>query len=62
LLIVLAFAGDSTMTIFMYFQLLTGNFGGDFARFAASLSGRTWVLGPLLSNGQMVREQFLGRI
>jgi hypothetical protein len=54
-LIVLAFAGDSTMTIFMSFQWLTGKIKAGSARFASAVSQRTWVVGRSLSNRQMLK-------
>src|SRR3954447_21905552 len=56
LLIVLAFAGDSTMTIFMSFQWLTGKIKARFAGFAPAFAIRTWVQRRPLSNGQVVRR------
>src|SRR5258707_10291629 len=55
LLIVLAFAGDSTMTIFMSFQWLTGKITAGSARFASAVWKRTWVVRGFLSNRQMLK-------
>src|SRR6201994_3532771 len=52
LLIVLALAGDSTMTIFMSFQWLKGKIRAGSAGFAPAVSTRTWVVRPPLSNRQ----------
>src|SRR3979490_511280 len=52
---VLAFAGDSTMTIFMSFQWLTGKIKAGSARLASAVSERTWVVRGPLSNRQMLK-------
>src|SRR6476469_2800111 len=45
------------MTIFMYFQWLTGRVRAGFARFASALSQRTWVVRGSLSNRQVLKER-----
>jgi hypothetical protein len=51
----LAFAGDSTMTIFMSFQWLRGKIKAGSARLASAVSIRTWVVRGPLSNRQMLK-------
>src|SRR5947207_11282956 len=43
------------MTIFMYFQWLTGRSTAGSARFASAVSQRTWVVRGSLSNRQMLK-------